>query len=156
MTTKVPTKVSKEEARFTSYFIMKTFFSPFQTHLWAFDTTTLGPLAQDLTPVAGTELAARAVPHVTVVTHRALVQAASLGSGAFVTAPTRTLHFGPTLRGSSTARLSSGLFGFHVPTIWMTAMKESKLSCDTRQGRCQGASKSAVFLFLFLLREIRR
>lgn len=111
MTTKVTTTVSKE------YFILKTFPPPFQTHLWAFNTTTLGPLAQDLTPVAGTELAACAVPHVTVVTHRALVQAAPLGCGAFITALTRTLHFGPTLRGSGTARLSSGLFGSRVPTI---------------------------------------
>lgn len=65
--------------------------------LRAFNTTTLSPLAEDLTPVAGTELTARAVPHVSMVTHRALIEAASLGSRTFITAPSSTLHFGLTL-----------------------------------------------------------
>lgn len=51
-----------------------------------------------MTPAAGAEVAARAVPHVPVVVHRALVQAAPLGGGAFITALTRALHLGVTLR----------------------------------------------------------
>lgn len=78
-----------------------------QAHLWAFNATALGPLAEDLTPVAGTEFTARAVPHVAMVTHRALVQAASLGSGTFITALTSALHFGVTLQGSSAVSLGS-------------------------------------------------
>lgn len=62
--------------------------------LWAFDTSTLGPVTEDLTPAAGTELAAGAVPHVSMVTHCALVLAASLSSSAFITALPGTLHFG--------------------------------------------------------------
>lgn len=65
--------------------------------LGTLNTSTLGPLAEDLTPVAVTEFAARAIPHVSMVTHRPLVQAASLGGGAFITALTSALHFGLTL-----------------------------------------------------------
>lgn len=65
--------------------------------LWALDLFTFGPLTEDLTPVAGTELAAGAVPHVSMVTHRPLIKAAPLGGGAFVTTLTGTLHFGLTL-----------------------------------------------------------
>lgn len=70
-----------------------------EAHLRAVHSSTLGPLTDDLTPGAGTELAARAVPHVSMVTHGALVQAASLCGGAFFAALTGTLHFGLTLRG---------------------------------------------------------
>lgn len=78
------------------------FFSSSQAHLWAFHTSALGPLAEDLAPAAGAELAARAVPHVPVVPHGAPVQAAPLGGGAFVAALTGALHFGLTLRGETT------------------------------------------------------
>lgn len=90
----------------------------FQTHLWTFNVATLSRLADDLAPVAGTELTACAVPHVTMVTRRALIQAASLGGSAFITAMTSTPHFGLTLRGSSTVRLSLALFGFHLQCRW--------------------------------------
>lgn len=105
VTTKLTTNASKDEARFAPCFIMKTLF--FQAHLRAFNTTTLGPLAEDLTPVAGTEFTASAVPHVSMVTHRTLVQAASLGGGTFITALTSTLHFGVTLQRSSAVSLGS-------------------------------------------------
>lgn len=65
--------------------------------LWALHSSTLGPLTENLTPVTAAELAAGAVPHVSMVTHCALVQAASLGSGTFVTAATGSFHFGLTL-----------------------------------------------------------
>lgn len=65
--------------------------------LWALHLSALGPLAEDLTPAAGAEVTARAVPHVTVVVHRALVQAAPLGGSAFVTALTWALYLGVAL-----------------------------------------------------------
>lgn len=71
---------------------------PVAAHLRALHSSALGPLAEDLTPAAGAEVAARAVPHVPVVVHRALVQAAPLGGGAFITALTRALHLGVALR----------------------------------------------------------
>lgn len=74
---------------------------PLCPHLWAFSSAALGPLAEHLTPGAGAELAARAVPHVSMVTHHALVLAAPLGSGTFITAPTGPLHFGLTLHGDT-------------------------------------------------------
>lgn len=69
-----------------------------ETHLWAFNTTALGLVTEHLTPVAGTELAACAVPHIAMVTHRALIKAAPLGGHAFIAALTGALDFGPTLR----------------------------------------------------------
>lgn len=60
--------------------------------------TALGLMTEDLTPVADTELAACAVPHITMVTHRAFIKAAPLGSYAFIAALTGALDFGPTLR----------------------------------------------------------
>lgn len=87
------------------------FFSSTQAHLWAFHSSALGPLAEDLTPAAGAELAARAVPHVAVVPHGALVQAAPLGGGAFVAALTGALHFGLTLR-RETKRLGVRVYYF--------------------------------------------
>lgn len=65
--------------------------------LWALDPCTFSPLTEDLTPVAGAELAAGAVPHVSMVTHRPLIKAAPLGGGAFVTTLAGALHFGLTL-----------------------------------------------------------
>lgn len=68
------------------------------THLRALHSSALGLLAEDLTPAAGAEVAACAVPHVAVVVHRALVQAAPLGGGAFIAALTGALHLGVALR----------------------------------------------------------
>lgn len=71
------------------------------THLRALHSSALGPLAVDLTPAAGAEVAARAVPHVAVVVHRALVQAAPLGGGALIAALAGALHLGVALRGAT-------------------------------------------------------
>lgn len=77
----------------------------FHAHLRACNTTTLGPLTENLTSVAGTELAACAVPHVSIVTHSVFIQAASFGSGTFITTLIGTLHFSLTLKGSNTVCL---------------------------------------------------
>lgn len=102
-----------------------------QAHLWAFHSSALGPLAEDLTPAAGAELAARAVPHVTVVPHGTPVQAAPLGGGAFVAALTGALHFSLTLRGETT-RLGVRVyyyFGFFL-NAQMKMMKEREAERD--------------------------
>lgn len=77
-----------------------------RAHLWTFEASTLCPLADDLTPAAGAELAARVVPYVTMVTHRTLVQAAPLGSHALLAALTGTLDFSLTLQGRARPRLN--------------------------------------------------
>lgn len=71
----------------------------FRAHLRAVDSSTLGPPAEDLALAARTELAAGAVPQVSMVTHRVLVQAAPFGRSAFVTALTGALYCGLTLQG---------------------------------------------------------
>lgn len=77
----------------------EVYFVPYnETHLWAFNTTALGLMTEDLTPVAGAKLAACAVPHITMVTHHAFIKAAPLGGYAFIAALTGALDFGPTLR----------------------------------------------------------
>lgn len=65
----------------------------------AFDSGTLGSLAEDLSTLAGAKLAVGAVPHVIVVTDGELVQAAALGGNTLVTTPPRPLHFGLALQG---------------------------------------------------------
>lgn len=97
---KLISTVSKLKSRFASLFLMNDLYF-FQTHLWAFNTATLGPLTENLTPVAATKLATCSIPHVSVVAHRAFVQAASFGSSTFITALSSTLYFGLTLQGSS-------------------------------------------------------
>lgn len=80
--------------------------------LWAVDPSTLGPLAEHLAPVAGAELAPGGVPHVAVVTHGALIQAAPLGGGALVAAPPGPPHFGVALvagEGPTGVGVASGL-----------------------------------------------
>lgn len=77
-------------------------FPSLQPHLGTLDPAALGRLAEHLAAVAGAELAAGAVPQVAVVTHGALKQAAPFGGGTLVAALPGTLHFGVTLRGSST------------------------------------------------------
>lgn len=69
-----------------------------RAHLRTFKASTLCPLADDLTPAADAELTARVVPYVTVVMHRALVQAAPLGSHARLAALTGALDFSLTLQ----------------------------------------------------------
>ena len=129
-----------------------------RAYLLALNTTALGPLADHLTPVAGTELAARAVPHVAAVTHRALVQAASLGGGAFITALTSSLHFGLTLRGSSTVRLR---FAWRNAYNRDDGNEEMQTERWDKTKEIQGARIKAVFLFVcvcacvFRLRGIR-
>lgn len=54
-------------------------------------------MAEDLTPAARAEFAAAGVPHVAVVTHYALVEAASPGGGALVAALAGASYFGLTL-----------------------------------------------------------
>lgn len=65
----------------------------------AFDSGTLGSLAEDLSTLAGAKLAVGAVPHVTVVTHGELVQTASFGGDTLVTTLPRPLYLGLTLQG---------------------------------------------------------
>lgn len=77
-----------------------------RAHLGTFKASTLCPVADDLTPAAGAELAARVIPYVAMVTHRALVQAAPLGSHALLAALTSTLDFSLTLQGSARPRLN--------------------------------------------------
>lgn len=115
------------------------FFFPFRAHLWAFDTSTLGPLTEDLTPAAGTELAAGAVPHVSMVTHCALVLAASLSSSAFITALPGTLHFGLPL------------FGGRI----MLFTDDERMQTEQREKttEIQGAYKNAGFVHLCFSRE---
>lgn len=126
-----------------------------RAYLLALNTTAFGPLADHLTPVAGTELAARAVPHVTAVTHRTLVQAASLGGGAFITALTSTPHIGLTLRGSSTVRLR---FAWRNVYNRDDGNEEMHTELWDKTKKIQGACKKAVFCLcvcVFQLRGIR-
>lgn len=67
-------------------------------YLGAFNASALGRPTDDLPLVTGTELAACDVPHVSMVTDCILVQAASRGRNALLTAPTVTPHFGLTLK----------------------------------------------------------
>lgn len=79
-----------------------------KAHLRAVKASTLCPLAENLTPAAGTEFTACVVPYVTMVTHRTLVQAAPLGSHTLLAALTGTLDFSLTLQGNTSSRLNWG------------------------------------------------
>lgn len=83
-----------------------------RAHLRTFKASTLCPLADDLTPAAGAELAARVVPYVTMVTHRTLVRAAPFGSHALLAALTGALDFSLTLQCSTKPRLNRGQLCF--------------------------------------------
>lgn len=94
-----PVNGSSGEAIIDNFILMKA-------HLWTFQASALCPLAEDLTPAAGAEFTAGAVPYVAMVTHRAPVQAAPLGGHALLAAPTGALGSGLTLQGSGGPRLS--------------------------------------------------
>lgn len=81
-----------------------------KAHLRTVKASALCPLAEYLTPAAGTEFTACVVPYVTMVTHRTLIQAAPLGSHALFAALTGTLDFSLTLQGSTKQR--SAVFVF--------------------------------------------
>lgn len=75
-------------------------------HLRTVKASALCPLAEDLTPAAGTEFTACVVPYVTMVMHRTLVQAAPLGSHTLLAALTGTFDFSLTLQGSTSSKLN--------------------------------------------------
>lgn len=103
-------------------------FTLMRAHLRTFKASTLCPLADDLSPAAGAELAARVVPYVTVVTHRTLVEAAPLGSHALLAALTSAFDFSLTLQWR--LRLSWGQLCF-CSQIWL--LKVTKRSTVTNR-----------------------
>lgn len=91
-----------------SLFLTHNNFILMKAHLRTVKASALCPLAEDLTPAAGAEFTACVVPYVTMVTHRALVQAAPLGSHTLLAALTGTLDFSLTLQGNTSSKLNWG------------------------------------------------